>query len=463
MVFSSLIFLWIFLPIVLGLYFISKESYRNILLLVASLIFYAWGEPIYLSVMIVSILVNYISGLLIGGGTHKNKAALVLGVIINLSLLGVFKYSGFVIENINALTGLDIAVRRLALPIGISFYTFQSISYLVDIYRGVCAPQKNIIKMGLFISFFPQLIAGPILKYYDIAAQIDHRKITIEQLNEGATRFLIGLGKKVIIANTMAITADGIFALNTADMTTVEAWIGIIAYTFQIYFDFSGYSDMAIGLGRMFGFKINENFNHPYIASSIQNFWRRWHISLSTWFKEYVYIPLGGNREGKLKTYRNLLTVFFLTGLWHGASWNFVVWGMWHGFFIVLEKIIPIEKFLRLRLVQMVYTMLIVICGWVFFRAETLTGALEYLHKMFVPYRLDVVTPFWGREFQIGLFLAVLCCGIFSLLFEKLQNKEKFLQFCVIWGRPVLCLASVYLGVLLLASNTYNPFIYFRF
>ena len=463
MVFSSLVFLWLFMPIVLGLYFLSQERYRNVLLLIASLIFYAWGEPIYLSVMVISIFVNYICGLLIGGKERKNKAALVIGIIINLSLLGVFKYSGFVIDNINAMTGLGLEVRKLALPIGISFYTFQSISYLVDIYRGVCQPQKNIIKMGLFISFFPQLIAGPILKYYDIAAQIDSRKTSWALFNEGATRFLIGLGKKVIIANTMAVTADEVFAMDMEGVSTQIAWIGLFAYYFQVYFDFSGYSDMAIGLGRMFGFKINENFNHPYIASSIQNFWRRWHISLSTWFKEYVYIPLGGNREGKFKTYRNLLTVFFLTGLWHGASWNFVVWGMWHGFFIVLEKIIPIEKFLRLRLVQMIYTMLIVICGWVFFRAETLTSALQYLHKMFVPYKLGTATPFWGKELQIGLVLALICCGLFNLVTEKLHNGEKWQHYWNAWGRPVFCLGAVYFGILLLASNTYNPFIYFRF
>ena len=464
MVFSSLVFLWLFLPIVLGLYFLAQEKYRNVLLLVASLFFYAWGEPIYLSVMVVSILINYVCGLKTATkGEGKNKAALVAGIVINLGLLGVFKYSGFVIENINALFGADIAVRPLALPIGISFYTFQSISYLVDIYRGVCAPQKNIIKMGLFISFFPQLIAGPILKYYDIAAQIDNREVTKAKFNEGASRFLIGLAKKVVIANIMAKTADEVFGLNMADMSTQEAWIGIIAYTFQIYFDFSGYSDMAIGLGKMFGFQINENFNYPYIASSIKDFWRRWHISLSSWFKEYLYIPLGGNREGTLKTYRNLMIVFFMTGLWHGASWNFVVWGLWHGLFIVLERMLPIEKFLRWRLVQSVYTMLVVICGWVFFRAETLSGAAAYLHRMFVPYHTEVPTTLWSKEFEIALVLAVLCCGILNGLFRRLPVAEGIRGSLVRTVRPAFCAAVAYLSMLMLASNTYNPFIYFRF
>ena len=463
MVFSSLIFLWLFLPIVLGVYFLAQDKYRNLLLLIASLFFYAWGEPIYILVMVFSILANYICGRFIISENGKNKLALVIGIIVNLSLLGVFKYSGFVIENINALTGLNIAIKPLSLPIGISFYTFQSISYLVDIYRGVCEPQKNIIKMGLFISFFPQLIAGPILKYYDIAAQIDHRQVTLAGANEGATRFIIGLAKKVVIANIMAKTADEIFALNIADISTPEAWIGIIAYTFQIYFDFSGYSDMAIGLGKMFGFKINENFNYPYIASSIKDFWRRWHISLSTWFKEYLYIPLGGNREGKLKTYRNLLIVFFMTGLWHGASWNFVVWGMWHGLFIVLEKIIPIEKFLRWRPVQMVYTMMIVICGWVFFRADNLSHAISYLKKMFVPYKMDENLSFWTREFQIALVLSIVCCGIISALYQRIPYGQIWKQKVVNIVRPAFCWVALYLSIILLASNTYNPFIYFRF
>ena len=464
MVFSSLVFLWLFLPIVLGLYFLAQEKYRNLLLLLASLFFYAWGEPVYIAVMVFSIILNYCCGLKIkseDGKTHQS--ALIIGIVLNLGLLGFFKYAGFILDNINYLTGLNISYHQLPLPIGISFYTFQSLSYLIDIYRGVCEPQKNIVKMGLFISFFPQLIAGPILKYYNLAEQIDHRVVSLAKFNEGAVRFIIGLGKKVIIANIMAKTADEVFALNITDMSTLEAWIGITAYTFQIYFDFSGYSDMAIGLGKMFGFQINENFNYPYIASSNKDFWRRWHCSLSTWFKEYLYIHLGGNREGKYKTYRNLLIVFFMTGLWHGASWNFVVWGMWHGLFIVLEKIIPIEKFLRWRPIQMVYTLLIVICGWVFFRAETLSYAVDFLHRMFVPYKIDEVTVLWNREFQIVLIAALLCCGIVSGLFKIIPLRESLKQKIIQLGTPLVCIFSAYLSLLMLANNTYNPFIYFRF
>lgn len=464
MVFSSLVFLWLFLPIVLVLYYISKPAYRNVLLLVASLFFYAWGEPVYIFVMIFSILANYICGLkIVSKDGNKNKTALVIGIVINLLLLGVFKYTGFLIENINLLTGLQIEVRPLALPIGISFYTFQSLSYLVDIYRGVCQPQKNIVKMGLFISFFPQLIAGPILKYYDMAAQIDNRSVTWAKFNEGAVRFLTGLGKKVIVANTLAVTADEVFGLNMTDMSTSDAWVGLIAYYFQIYFDFSGYSDMAIGLGKMFGFQINENFNHPYIADSIQDLWRRWHISLATWFKEYVYIPLGGSRGGTLKTYRNLLIVFFLTGLWHGASWNFVLWGVWNGVFIILEKIIPIKKMLRWLPLQICYVTAVFLGGLVLFRTETLPLAGQFCERLFDGYRLDVPTTLLSKEYIIMVVTGFLCCGMGELLFKQLPLKTSWRETLVKYGTPAFCWVCAYFSLLMLASNTYNPFIYFRF
>ena len=462
MVFSSLVFLWLFLPIVLILYYISQDKYRNLLLLLASLFFYAWGEPVYILVMLVSILVNYVCGLAIGE-TVKSKTALVIGVIINLGLLGVFKYSGFVIENINALTGWNLAIKPLSLPIGISFYTFQSISYLVDIYRGVCQPQKNIIKMGLFISFFPQLIAGPILKYYDLASQIDKREVTWEGFNYGAKRFIFGLGKKVIIANTMAVTADEVFALGQADVTTLIAWIGIVAYYFQVYFDFSGYSDMAIGLGKMFGFKINENFNHPYTAISIQDLWRRWHISLATWFKEYVYIPLGGSRHGTFNTYRNLMLVFFLTGLWHGAAWTFVLWGVWNGLFIIFEKIVPIEKILHWRIPQMIYSNFVFFCGLVFFRSETMEQVWWYFGRLFEPYKWGAHTALLSTEFIGMSIIGFICCGFGALVFNQLPLKEVWKQNMIKVCTPVMCCVIAYFSVLMLASNTYNPFIYFRF
>lgn len=467
MVFSSLIFLWMFLPVVFILYFTAKESYRNVILLIASLFFYAWGEPVYVFIMILSILVNYYFGLKIGSDDEKKrKLALTVGVVINLALLGVFKYSGFFTENVNAIFGLQVEIKKLPLPIGISFYTFQSISYLVDIYRRVCAPQKNIVKMGLFISFFPQLIAGPILKYYDIASQIDKRSVTLPLFNEGAIRFLQGLAKKVIIANVMAKTADEIFGLGIGDISTPTAWIGIVAYSFQIYFDFSGYSDMAIGLGKMFGFNIHENFNHPYISTSIKDFWRRWHISLSTWFKEYLYIPLGGNREGTLKTYRNLMIVFFLTGLWHGASWSFVVWGLFHGTFLVLERIFPIEKVLHFRLFQSIYTLLVVMIGWVFFRADNLGAALAYLNRMFVPYEMDSYGKYLSNEFVYVAIIAFVACGFGALAYKKIFEAVKKVQIGELVLRavnPAFCIVIAYYSVLLLASNTYNPFIYFRF
>lgn len=467
MVFSSLIFLWIFLPVVFILYFTAKEQYRNIILLIASLFFYAWGEPVYVFVMMLSIVINYFCGLKIGvEDEHKRKRALFWGVFVNLALLGVFKYTGFFTENVNAVFGLQVEVKHLPLPIGISFYTFQSISYLVDIYRRVCEPQKNIVKMGLFISFFPQLIAGPILKYYDIASQIDKRQVTLPLFNEGAVRFLQGLAKKVIIANIMAKTADEIFALGISDISTPTAWIGIIAYTFQIYFDFSGYSDMAIGLGKMFGFHIHENFNHPYTATSIKDFWRRWHISLSTWFKEYLYIPLGGNREGTLKTYRNLMIVFFLTGLWHGASWNFVIWGVFHGTFLVLERIFPIEKILHFRLLKSIYTLLVVIVAWVFFRAETLGSAWAYLNRMFVPYDMESYSKYLSNEFVYVAVLALASCGFGAMLYRRLFaliGRENWGNAVVRAVNPAFCAVIAYFSVLLLASNTYNPFIYFRF
>ena len=470
MVFSSVSFVFFFLTAVIALYFILPGRFRggrNFVLLAFSLFFYAWGEPVYVFVMILSIVVNYFCGLKIGAvDEHKRKRVLFWGVFVNLALLGVFKYTGFFMENVNAIFGLQVEVKHLPLPIGISFYTFQSISYLVDIYRRVCEPQKNIIKMGLFISFFPQLIAGPILKYYDIAAQIDKRQVTLPLFNEGAVRFLQGLAKKVIIANIMAKTADEIFALGIDDISTPTAWIGIIAYTFQIYFDFSGYSDMAIGLGKMFGFHIRENFNHPYTATSIKDFWRRWHISLSTWFKEYLYIPLGGNREGTLKTYRNLMTVFFLTGLWHGASWNFVVWGLFHGTFLVLERIFPIEKMLHFRLLKSIYALLVVMVGWVFFRAETLGAACDYLKRMFVPYNMESYSKYLSNEFVYVAILAFVCCGFGAMLYRKIfavMKRDGWGDVLIKALNPAFCALIAYFSVLLLASNTYNPFIYFRF
>jgi len=462
MIFSSLVFLWIFLPVTLGLYFLSKEKYRNALLLLVSLFFYAWGEPVYVFIMILSILLNYVCGLFVAKDKTR-KPALWLGILINLGLLGFFKYSGFFTENVNQIFGLSIQIKKLPLPIGISFYTFQSLSYLVDIYRREVKAQKNIIKMGLFISFFPQLIAGPILKYHDIAEQINNRRCSWSLFNEGARRFILGLGKKVILANIMAQTADAIFNMEGyAGISTPTAWIGIFAYTMQIFFDFSGYSEMAIGLGKMFGFDIKENFNIPYIAQSIQDFWRRWHISLSTWFKEYLYIPLGGNRHGKVKTYRNLFIVFFMTGLWHGASWSFILWGLFHGFFIIFERIVPIKRLLPLAGLRWIYCMLVVMVGWVFFRVENIADAFLYLKKMFI---WTSGIDFWEyltNEFICVGILAVLAAGLAQTIYAHLPFK-KAKGLLIKATSPVFCCVLLYLSILLLANNTYNPFIYFRF
>ena len=464
MIFSSLVFLWVFMPVVLGLYFLAKESYRNLFLLIVSIIFYAWGEPFYVVIMLFSIAINYFCGIKIGSFRKRTRNFyLTIGVIANLALLGVFKYYGFFVENMNLLFGTSFEKVSLALPIGISFYTFQSISYLIDIHKKITTPQKNIVKMGLFISFFPQLVAGPILKYHEFAPQMDSRRVTWKSFNEGATLFLQGLAKKVIIANIMAKTADQIFGLELGDMSTLTAWIGIVAYTFQIYFDFSGYSEMAVGLGKMFGFKIPDNFNKPYIARSIKEFWRRWHISLSTWFKEYLYIPLGGNRGGEVKTYRNLLIVFFLTGLWHGASWNFVIWGLFHGFFLVLERAVDVEKFLRFRPLQSVYLLLVVMVGWVFFRADTLGYAMGYLDRMFVPHEWGEYSEFLTREFTIFAIIAFFASGFLGLFYEKLPLKVGMKDRIVAYVRPIFLAFTAYVCVLMLAAGTYNPFIYFRF
>lgn len=458
MLFSSLIFLWLFLPIVLILYFISKEKFKNIILLLASIFFYAWGEPVYVLVMLFSIIFNYIIGLKIATSNYlKNKIFFIFGIFINILLLGFFKYYNFLIENINYIFNIKLSLISLSLPIGISFYTFQSISYLVDVYKKQVEPQKNILNMGLFISFFPQLIAGPIIKYYDINEQINNRIHTIDKFNEGCRRFLIGLAKKVLISNILAKIADDIFSLNFENIDCFTAWIGILSYTMQIYFDFSGYSDMAIGLGKIFGFNIKENFNYPYLATSIKDFWRKWHISLSSWFKEYIYIPLGGNKCSVIKNYRNIIIVFFLTGLWHGASWNFIIWGLIHGFFSIFERLVNIEKILKFKFLQHIYTMFIVIIAWVFFRADNLTLAFKYLKAMFNFKDFNFNSYYFSKEFIIFFALSILCCGVLNNIEFKYKNKIiKFLY-------PFFYLFIAIISIFFLVGNTYNPFIYFRF
>ena len=343
MVFRSLMFLFVFLPSVLLIYYVCPKKFRNLVLFVSSLVFYAWGEPVYIVIMIFSTVFDYFNGLLIEkyrqkGQLKKTKIVLINSIIINLAILFFFKYTDFFINNINLLLSSNIQTLDLALPIGISFYTFQTMSYTIDVYRGEVKAQKNIISFGAFVVLFPQLVAGPIVRYKTIATQLDERKESQEQFANGVHRFIIGLGKKVLLANNIGLVWEQISSYNIETLSTATAWIGAIAFSFQIYFDFSGYSDMAIGLGKMFGFNFLENFNYPYISKSITEFWRRWHISLGTWFKEYVYFPLGGNRGGKAKQIRNIFIVWGLTGFWHGASWNFVVWGLYFAVLLIFEK-----------------------------------------------------------------------------------------------------------------------------
>ncbi len=470
MLFSSVIFIFKFLPLTLLVYFLIKQKNQlgNIFLLSVSLLFYAWGEPIYILLMMLSIVVNFFFGILIHHTEEfKNRQKLVLafGIAINVLFLIYFKYFGFIIENINDAFHLQLQVNAVAMPIGISFYTFQSLSYLVDVYRKEVKAQFNIISIGLYISFFPQLIAGPIVRYIDINEQIEDRKIELKGFVNGIERFIIGLAKKVLIANTLGEVADKIFALPHSEITVLCSWLGIICYSFQLFFDFSGYSDMAIGLGRMFGFKFLENFNFPYAAKSIKDFWGRWHISLSTWFRDYLYIPLGGNRKGSRRTYLNLLIVFFITGLWHGSSWNFIVWGLFHGVFLILERNrfgVWIEKLWKP--IQHLYVLLVVLVGWVFFRQETLGGAVSYLNVMvgltsIQNYPFDYF-DFVNQKVLICLAVAI----IFSIQFPKIKWSDKYnasVAYKCLTAGVLICL--LILSIANIASNTYNPFIYFRF
>lgn len=485
MVFSSPIFVFGFLPVALLLYFVSPARIRNVILLVLSLAFYAWGEVFYVGIMLVSIASNFVFGKLIGNALEKEsdsslaKTWITLGVAVNLALLIAFKYANFIADNVNTVLGWagvpPVDLEPVHLPLGISFFTFQAISYIVDVYRREVKAQHNVFDLALYISLFPQLIAGPIVRYHDVAAQIFRREHSVELFASGVQRFIIGLSKKMLIANPMGEVADNVFAMSSGDLTMPIAWIGILAYTLQIYFDFSGYSDMAIGLGRMFGFRFLENFNYPYISRNIREFWRRWHISLSTWFRDYVYIPLGGSRVSKTRVYMNLLVVFLLTGIWHGASWNFVVWGLFHGFFITIEHMGFSRILERLWApVQHVYLLLVVVVGWVFFRADNLSLALEYLSQMFnfsnwstteMQYR-QVVTKLSVYVFVLGM--------IFSLPLKQLgvlwQGKvdlpspvHAVLSFSRYSAQLLAFSLLMYLCMLKIASSTYNPFIYFRF
>lgn len=467
MVFSSMVFLWIFLPVVFVLSRIFRSNRaQNILLLIASLIFYAWGEPRYIFLLLVSIFMNWIFGLLIDRYRSKDKLFLTLDVIANLALLGYFKYADFAINTVNRLFGASIPAANIALPVGISFFTFQAMSYVIDLYRGQYKVQKNLLSLALYVSFFPQLIAGPIVLYKDINEQIEHREITKQKTTEGIRRFLYGLGKKVILSNLIAVAVDNLFGLDYTTLSGAQAWVAAIGYTLQIYYDFSGYSDMAIGLGKMFGFEFLENFTLPYQSASITEFWRRWHISLGMWFRNYVYIPLGGNRKGKKRTYLNLFIVFALTGLWHGAAWTFVFWGLFHGFFIIIERMGFKNVLEKVPVLAHIYTMLVVIVGWVFFRADSGHQAFAILKRMFLFWKYpstEALSLSVGTLPAIAIVLGILGCGVIQAIAAAPVWKEKALRFKMsVPEAAFLSLVLVY-SILLLANNTYNPFIYYKF
>lgn len=469
MVFSSMVFLCVFLPVVFLLYYlIPGIRGRNCLLIIASLLFYAYGEPVYVILMIISTLFNYVFGRWIDAreGTVR-KGLLAADVILNLGMLGVFKYADMIAGTINTVSGAGLRLPGIELPIGISFFTFQAMSYVIDVYRHQVKAQKNYLNIVLYISFFPQLIAGPIVKYYDIEKQIMNRKFEITAVSSGMRRFIVGLSKKVLISNVMAVTADAVFAMETGELNILAAWLGAVAYMFQIYYDFSGYSDMAIGLGHMFGFTFLENFRYPYCSVNIQEFWRRWHISLSTWFKEYLYIPLGGNRKGKVRTCINKLIVFFTTGLWHGANWTFVVWGLFHGLFLLLEEWIPIRKLPRA--LGHVYAFVVVCTGFVLFRADTLGQGMAIIGTMFTgfDFTLAYMVPVLN---QLSPLFLVTVAAAFILAFPVVpavrahiskmkQNVQTAVDRAAYLGSAVLLL----LCMLSLAGGGYNPFIYFRF
>lgn len=466
MVFSSTIFLCVYLPLVLLGYYICPKKGRNLFLLIASLVFYAWGEPKYVFLMIFSILVNYIFGRLMDKHRENKKRLklmLVLSVVIDIGLLSVFKYTDFIITNVNAIFGANFDLLNIALPIGISFYTFQAMSYTIDVYRNDVRVQKNLIDFGMYITMFPQLIAGPIVRYADVQDQLADRSVTTADFSEGIMRFVVGLGKKVLLANQMGAVWSEIYALG-GDVSALMAWTGAIAYTFQIYFDFSGYSDMAIGLGRMFGFKFPENFRYPYQSVSITDFWRRWHITLSTWFKEYLYIPLGGNRRGLARQALNLLIVWSLTGFWHGAGWNFVLWGLYYFVILFIEKLFLLKALDKLpKFFRHVYALLLIIIGWVIFASDDVSVLLPFLGSMFGANGaiggMDVYTLLTKAA------LLVICCIVSTELPKKLflSAAGAMNEKAAFTLKSVLTIALLALSMILLIGDSYNPFLYFRF
>ena len=461
-------FVFMFLPIVCATYLLARKELQNYILLIASILFYAWGEPRYLAIMILTILVNYIGANYISRSRNAmhRKLLLIATIVVDLSFLFYFKYFNFVMDNINQLFHTQINFIDVVMPIGISFYTFQALSYVVDVYRNEVKAQRDIYKLALYITLFPQLVAGPIVKYHDVDEQISDRTVTFDKVAYGVKRFIVGLAKKMLIANTLGAVADKIFTQPVENFDALTAWVGAIAYTLQLYYDFSGYSDMAIGLGSIFGFKFLENFNYPYISKSITEFWRRWHISLSTWFKEYLYIPLGGNRVSKRRNLFNLFVVFLATGIWHGASWNFIFWGLWHGAFIIFEKITGWHKKeggLKINIAQHIYTMFAFVIGWVMFRADNMAYAWDYLKNMFgliSEHKITYKLPYYIDNIEIITFAVAILCAmpIFRGILEVKYERKVLRTIINIWLIVLFVLSASSI-----AASTYNPFIYFRF
>ena len=459
MVFSSNIFLFFYLPITLAAYYITPKRFRNITLLIASLFFYGWGEPIYLILMIAVIMLNYISGLLISRKQEKGKdgkVVLIISIIINIGILGYFKYAGFAVRTLQTLTSWkDLTIPEVILPIGISFYIFQSMSYTIDVYRNDAEAQKSVVNFAAYVSMFPQLIAGPIVRYKDVAFQLERRSENVDQFASGIERFIIGLAKKVLLANY----AGALWQELISDTGTLSAWVGMIAYCLQLYFDFAGYSDMAIGLGRMLGFEFLENFNYPYISKSVTEFWRRWHMSLATWFKEYVYIPLGGNRVSKLRYVFNVVIVWGLTGLWHGAGWNYVLWGLYSALFLILEKFVWGKALKKApNVLRHAYFLLVIGISMMIFYFEDLSEFAQFMPRL--------ISMKSGSEHCLNTIVAYLpclvigifaCTPIFRRMYEKIENTSwRWISIPILSAIMLLCVAS-------LATQSYNPFIYFRF
>ncbi len=467
MVFSSLLFLFRFLPIVLLGYFLLPKKFRNLFLLIFSLFFYAWGEPTYILLMLASILINFFGGLAVASQKNKGnkkgaKTALIVSAVIDLGLLGIFKYTGFFLENVNRIANTDL-VLSIVLPIGISFYTFQMMSYVIDVYRGDTEVQKNIINFGAYVALFPQLIAGPIVQYKTVAKEIDERTETYDLFGVGVRRFMSGLAKKVLVANNVGVLWDTVSSSDLTTLPALSAWLGILAFTFQIYFDFSGYSDMAIGLGKMLGFNFLENFNYPYISRSITEFWRRWHISLGTWFRDYLYIPLGGNRHGLLKQIRNIAVVWLLTGIWHGASWNFALWGVYFGIILIVEKLFLLKLLEKIpRAFSHIYAALLFVYGWVIFALEDVSDIALYTRALFG------ASGFFEREsiyMLLNFALLLVIAALFStplpkMLFNRLEKHFPRISFALLLVGIVF---TFILSVVYITASTYNPFLYFRF